>query len=471
MTAAGQAVSQTGQGFGSFGYRTYVLVTLFMVYTLNFIDRVLISVVAQPIIDEFKLADWQFGLLSGFGFAMMYTLMGIPIARLAERYNRVRIIAFCVILWSVMTAACGWAWGFASLLIFRVGVGIGEAGCTPPANSLIGDYYPPKSRTTALGFYAMGVTFGGVLANLFGGPIAQSLSWREAFIYLGLPGVIVGLIVLLTVKEPPRGYSDPPDTVRPEKASMGETLKELGSKSTFWVMSIGAMVAAFVGYGISSFQAAFFIRVHGLEVAEVALRFSVPIGIAGTIGAFAGGWLTEKTSSRFPNSQAWIPAWGFILSVPCYLIGFYTDNLTLALITLMMGGALHYAYLGAQYSIGQGVVSAQSRATAIAILLFIVNIVGYGCGPLFVGIASDFFTSSYIAGSEYAGELTSAVCKGKPAELVAALGQQNADFCVQANGEGLRNSFYITVCFYMIAGIAFLASCRTLQRDLVAKTS
>ena len=184
-----------------------MLLTLTVVYTLNFVDRVLIGVVAQPIIDEFKLQDWQFGLLSGFGFALMYTLMGIPIARMAETMNRVRIIASCVVLWSVMTALCGLAGGFLSLLLFRVGVGIGEAGCTPPANSVIADYFAPRSRAKALGVYGLGITLGGVLANLFGGPIEEILSWREAFIYLGVPGVFVGIVVFFTVKEPPRGYS------------------------------------------------------------------------------------------------------------------------------------------------------------------------------------------------------------------------------------------------------------------------
>lgn len=471
MSAAEQTVTQTGKGFGSFGYRTYVLGTLFVVYTLNFVDRVLITVVSEPIIEEFKLEDWQFGLLSGFGFALMYTLMGIPIARLAESYSRVRIIAVCVILWSGMTALCGLAGSFITLLIFRIGVGIGEAGCTPPANSLIGDYYPPKSRSTALGFYAMGVTFGGVLASAFGGPIEEMFNWRQAFIILGLPGVVIGLIVLFTVKEPPRGYSDPPGTKLPERAGFKEALMELASNQTFWVMAFGATFAAFVGYGISSFMAAFFVRVHELSIAEYALGFAVPIGLAGTLGAFAGGWLTEKSSSRYPNSLAWIPAWGFFLSVPCYIYGFYTTNLTVALIFLMLGGALHYAYLGAQYTIGQGVVSARARATTIAILLFVVNMIGYGFGPLFVGILSDIFTVNYLAASEFGQELTTAMCKGSKAELIEQLGEAQALVCKQTSGAGLQSSFYVAASLYMLAGFGFLYCCRTLQRDLVAKTS
>jgi predicted MFS family arabinose efflux permease len=213
---AAAPLTSTGQAYGTSSYRNFVLISLTLVYTLNFVDRVLIGVVAQPIIEEFKLQDWQFGLLSGFGFALMYTVMGIPIARWAERYNRVRIIAGSVILWSLMTALCGIASSFVALLVFRIGVGIGEAGCTPPANSIIADYFPARSRARALATYAMGVTLGGVLANAFGGPIAQMFSWREAFLALGIPGVVIGFVVLFSLEEPPRGYSDLPGTKHEE---------------------------------------------------------------------------------------------------------------------------------------------------------------------------------------------------------------------------------------------------------------
>lgn len=460
-----------GQDFGSTPYRTYVLLALTLVYTLNFVDRILIGVVAQPIIDEFKLQDWQFGLLSGFGFALMYTIIGIPIARMAETMNRVRIIAACVVLWSVMTALCGLAGGFFSLLLFRVGVGIGEAGCTPPANSVIADYFAPSHRAKALGVYGLGITLGGVLANLFGGPIAESLSWREAFIYLGVPGVFIGIVVLATVKEPPRGYSDPPGTPHLGRSTFREAMAELASKPAYWMMSASATVAAFVGYGVSNFTAPFFQRVHDLGVAEIATGYAVPIGLASTFGAFFSGWLVEKVSARLPNAVAIIPAVGFILCVPCYWIGFHTDDLGLALPLLMTGGMLHYFYLGAQYTIGQGVVGARTRATAIAILLFIVNLIGYGLGPLFVGALSDFLTAGSLAGSEFGAGLALSACKGKPDELVAAIGAAKAAACGDAAGVGIRAAMSYSILLYLVAGAGFVATCRTLQKDLVAKMS
>ena len=359
-------VTNTGLAYRSGGYRNYVIISLMLLYTLNFIDRILIGVVAQPIIEEFKLQDWQFGLLSGFGFALMYTVMGIPIARLAERMNRVKIIAASVILWSLMTALCGIAGSFIALLVFRIGVGIGEAGLTPAANSIISDYFPPRSRARAIAIYTMGITLGGVLANAFGGPITELFSWREAFLALGIPGVLFGLIFLFTVEEPPRGYADPPTAIKPRKMGIADTVRELSAKRSFWINMIAAALVAFVGYGVTNFQVAFFQRVHELSISEVTLQIAVPLGLAASLGAFLTGYLTEKMSGRFPNVVAWLPGVMLIMCVPLYWIGFTTNSVPLALAVLLFAAALHYGYLGAQYTICQGVASPQSRAPAVA---------------------------------------------------------------------------------------------------------
>lgn len=455
----------TGQAFGTAGYRNYVLLALTLIYTLNFIDRILIGVLAQPIIEEFKLQDWQFGLLSGFAFALMYSVVGIPIARLAEHANRVKIIAASIILWSGMTALCGIAGSFLSLLIFRIGVGIGEAGLTPPANSILADYFPPRSRARALATYAMGVTFGGVLANLFGGPIAQAFSWREAFLVLGLPGVIVGIIVLITIKEPPRGYSDPVGTPALSKRGVVETLSLLAGKKTFWLNVIGATMTAFVGYAVSNFSAPFFQRVHGMSVADVALTVSVPIGLAATAGTFLAGYLTEKASRKYPTSVAWIPAIMLCAAVPFYWIGFSADSLGMATIFVLLGSFLHYGYLGAQYTICQSVVDARSRATAIAIMLFIVNLIGYGLGPLAVGYLSDVFASGILADAN----LSLSVCKGTDADLLKSIGADSLKACRVASGEGLRQSLRLATTLYAVAGLFYWWTSRTLDKDIVAR--
>ncbi|MFK8050699.1 MAG: spinster family MFS transporter [Halioglobus sp.] len=464
-------ITNTGTSFGSSGYRNYVLISLTVLYTLNFVDRVLIQILAQPIIEEFKLQDWQFGLLSGFGFAFMYTLMGIPIARLSERYNRVRIIASGVILWSLMTALCGLAGSFLTLLLFRVGVGIGEAALTPPANSLIADYFIPKSRARAMGTYAMGITLGGVFAAAFGGPLAEVFTWRTAFIALGAPGIVVGLIFLFTTKEPPRGYSDPPGTKVPDKTGLAETIRELVPKSSFWLNMAAAATVAFVGYGYTSFQAAYFQRAFDMPLTDIAFQILVPVGLVAAMGAFCSGLLTEKISGKYPNAVAWIPGWGLIICVPFYWVAFTTDSIPIAVFMLIIGAFTHYGYLGAQYTIAQGVASAHSRATAVALLLFVVNMIGYGLGPLFVGFGSDFFMSQALMSSSYAGELSIAMCKGSATDLLARLEPNQVAMCAQASATGLRHAILVVVTLFALAGYIYLITCKRLQEDLSAKMS
>ncbi len=468
--AQGSPTTNTGQAFGTSGYRNYVLFSLLVVYTLNFIDRALIGVISEPIIQEFQLTDLQFGLLSGFGFALTYTLFGIPIARFAERYNRVRIIAFSVIFWSIMTALCGLAGSFLALLIFRVGVGIGEAGCTPPANSIIADYFPPRSRARALAIYAMGVTLGSALAAAFGGPIAEIFSWRQAFIILGLPGVVIGLIVLFTIKEPPRGYSDPPGTPQVEKLGFGETLKRLSGNRSYWINALAATIVAFVGYGVSSFQVSFFVRVHELSIADAALQLVLPVSLAAAAGTFGGGYAIEKLSGRYVNSVAWVPGWSLIISLPLYWIGFSTNSQATALVMLIVAAFLHYTYLGSQYTIAQGVVDVKARATAIAILLFVVNLIGYGLGPLFVGAISDYLSASYVSSNAVLGsQMTLELCKGTDADILAAGSQAALEACREVTGEGVRDALRFTAMIYGLSGLAYLWLCKHLQKDLLAK--
>lgn len=478
-------------GYGSASYRNYVLFLLMVVYTLNFIDRTLIAVVAQPIIDSFGLTDSQWGLLYGPPFAIFYAVMGLPIALWADRSNRVKIIAICIVLWSIMTALCGIAAGFLTLLFFRIGVAVGEAGCTPPANSLIGDYFIARKRATALGIYGMGVTLGAFLANVFGGPIAQMQGadvgawineigfgwmfegldwatiegWRIAFVVVGLPGVIVALIVLLSIKEPPRGYSDPPNATPQVPAGWAVAWQELKHKPTFWWMASGAALVAFVGYGLTSFQAPFLQREHGMDVRDAAINFGAPLSLLAAAGTFLGGYITEKLTPRSQTAVAWVPAVGLLIAVPAYITAFFANDLKVVFALWGIAAVCHYAYLGAQYNIGQGVVSNRSRATAIAILLIIVSLIGNGIGPYFVGFMSDFFMNLQLVNSG-AGELLSpTICGAKDANLVDT--QRAA--CEQASSTGLKQAISLTVCWFIVAATCFLVSARTLKRDFVAQ--
>jgi MFS family permease len=457
-------------GYGTKAYRSYVLNALLVVYILNFLDRGLLGIVSEPVMNELAITDGQFGLLTGIGFALFYSIVGIPLARYAEYANRTWIMTICI-----ATALSGLAApvefggvvisGFVMLLICRVLVGVGEAGCTPPANSIIADYYPPHRRSTALGYYAMGVTAGTLSANLIGGPVADAYGWRTAFIAIGLAGIVIAVLFRLTVKEPPRGFSDPPGVVRPKRATFGEALKELGSKKSFWLMATGATLASFCGYGITTFQTSFLMRTHGVTLTEATLQFNVPSAFAASVGVLLTGWIAEKVVKTRPNAIAWLPAVGLIACVPFYVVGFSSDDRWVALICICIGAGIKYGYLASQYTIGQGVVGARTRATATAILLFIVNLLGYGAGPPFIGFVSDILFNQQAAAAGF-GDLARASCKGA---LLQGLPEAAQAFCKGAEAKALQTSLVITSVLYALPAIFFLMCVKTLQKDLVAR--
>jgi MFS family permease len=474
-----------------------VLIVLTLVYTLNFIDRNLLNVIAQPIIAAFHLSDTQFGFLNGWPFAIFYAAMGIPIAIAADRYNRVVIVALCISMWSIMAALCGFATSFLFLVMARIGVAIGEAGGTPASNSIIGDYFKPRNRAAALGVFAMGVTIGTALSNYFGGPIVRNLSgpalkkifeewgwnsmvsmadwsqvagWRVAFVVIGAPGVIIALILLLTVKEPPRGYSDPPGLEKSERIGMLETFKELLGKPTFWTMSLGAALVAWVGYGLVAFQAPMLQRIHGVDAATFAIQFGGPLALVSALGTFSGGMIIDRLSRRMPRAVAVVPAVGMIIAIPLYLFTYYrpTDQLyTVGRSVWFLAVYCHYMYLGSQYTISQGVVRQHSRAAAVAIMLLLIAIIGNGIGPWIVGILSDMYMNSELNSAGYGGTLTGQLCRNA-AEL-AKLPEVQRVVCNHAYGEGLRSSMVTNVLIFIPAALAFWMSSLTLKKDMVAK--
>lgn len=466
-------------GFASKPYRSYVLTALTFVYILNFIDRGLLSVVGPLIkkpVEEggLGISDTLFGLLTGAGFAVLYTFVGLFVARVAEVWNRVWIMAASIAVWSLMTALCGLAnpivIGSATigavmvLLLCRVGVGIGEAGCTPPATSVIADYYPAKSRSTALGYYAMGVTLGTVMANLIGGPVAEHYGWRMAFFVLGLPGVLVALVVWMTIKEPPRGYSDPPDVVKQDRASYLDTLRLLSTKPTFWWMVAGCTIASFSGYGIANFQSVFINREFGLSTQDAAIIVNVPVYLASAVGTVLAGFLAGKIAHRYPRAIAWIPGIGLILSAPFYWLAFTTHDFKLALFGLIVGGFVKYGYLAAQYTIAQGVAPRRSRAISTSILLFVQNLIGYGLGPLFIGTLSDILFKQKVAARADMVGLVRKSCEGKAKAL---LDVAQKEFCDVAHPLALQQSMLVTGLLYAVAGVLLLMACRSFNRDMV----
>ncbi|MET0294335.1 MAG: MFS transporter [Phenylobacterium sp.] len=434
-------------GYGSAGYRAWVLFALVAVYTFNFIDRVLISIVQEPIRAEFNLSDMQLGLLGGPTFAILYTLLGIPIARLAERRNRMTILSVCVALWSGATALCGLTANYSQLLLTRIGVSIGEAGCTPPAQSVIGDYFPEERRATAASIYSLGVPLGSMLAAVGGGFIAQTMGWRETFLALGLPGLLLAILVKLTVREPPR-TADAEET-----PTFREGFSALLGKPTFWFAALGGAVASFVGYGVGQFTNSFFMRSHQLDILQASQITGLLMGFFGGMGAFAAGWLSDQMRERHPGAIAWLPAVGFVLSAPLSIAGYMTSSLPMAVALLALGLSTQYFYLGSMYAIAQGVVHPRMRATAVAILLFIVNLIGYGAGPPVIGAISDLLAGGRLADAG----LSLAACR--------AAGATAAPACAEGVAHGLRWAIIIGFSGFFLAAALYLGAWRTLQRD------
>ena len=451
MSHSSAAEINTGQSYGSAGYRSYVLLTLTVIYLFNFLDRILISVLSRPIIEEFNLTNFQFGILTGIGFALFYTALGIPIARLSERVSRVRIIGVCVILWSIATALCGLAAGFWTLLFARLAVGVGEAGCTPPANSLIGDYYKPVDRPVALSVYAAGVTIGIVFAQLSGGLILKAFTWREAFIFIGLPGVLLGLIMLMTVKEPPRGYSDPPGTKPEDRAGLMEALKSLAANKAFWLISIAMSCVTFAGYGLTMFQSLFLQYTYGMGPGDAAIYYMAPFALMGAVGTIIGGVLIKHYSKRSISATLWLPAISFFILGPTLIFAFLTSNIKFAYIAFMLAGIFKYFYIGASFFAVQSIVKTRMRAMAIAILLFAINLLGYGGGPPFVGAVADMFSSLNIQSLGLSDSL-SFDCNPRATSLEETLRES----CVGAKAYGMKWALVISSVIYMAGGLIYL---------------
>jgi predicted MFS family arabinose efflux permease len=380
------------------GMRRYVLGILVVVYTFNFIDRQILSILLQDIKQDLQLSDSLLGLLTGFAFAAFYATLGIPIARLADRTNRRNLIAWALAIWSGMTALSGLAQNFWHLLAARVGVGIGEAGCTPPANAILSDYYPPEQRATAFGIYALGIPLGILFGFLVGGWINELFGWRKAFFIVGLPGLLLALIVRYTVREPVRGQSEQ-RAATGEQPTLIETFQHLRHKRAFVHLALGGGMAAFVGYSWIIWMPAFLMRTHGMSSGAVGTALGLIVGIAGAIGIVLGGHLADRFARTDCRWSLWIVSVAVLINIPFAIGVFYADNARDALLCMIVPFLLGNFWQGTSFAQTQGLVGLRMRAVAAAVLLFIVNMIGLGAGPQFVGIVSDLLLPRYGADS------------------------------------------------------------------------
>lgn len=376
-------------------YRWTVLVMLTLVYTFNFIDRQILVILQEPIKADLGLSDAQLGLLTGFSFALVYVTAGIPIAWLADRANRRNIVAASLAFWSLMTAMSGLVQNYGQLLVARLGVGVGEAGGTPPAHSMISDYFPPSSRGTALSFYSMGIYIGVLFGFAAGGWIAENFGWRNAFFVIGIPGILYAFAVLWVVKEPKRGHFDPAGAGAPAQSSLSETMAGLRRRPTFWYLSVGCAFSAFISYGNGNFMPSFLMRNHGLSLTEVGVILGLISGLSGATGTFLGGYMADRLATRDMRWYLWIPILGGLSAmIPAYytLLG---ENTTFIVAAMIPSQILSALYLGPCIATCHNLVSPGMRAMASAILYFVLNLIGLGLGPLTVGILSDFYTEPF----------------------------------------------------------------------------
>lgn len=374
--------------------RHYALGILVVVYTFNFIDRQILSILLEPVKADLGLSDTAMGMLTGFAFAMFYATLGIPIARFADRTNRRNLIAGALGVWSIFTALSGLAQNFWHLLIARIGVGVGEAGCSPPAHSMIADYYPADQRATALGIYSLGIPFGIMFGLFAGGWINEFFGWRAAFFVVGLPGVLLALVVRFSLAEPQRGMAEG-RTDSGEQPSVGETLTYLWQKKSFRHMSFAAALTAFVGYGFVTWAPAFLIRSFGMGTGEIGTWFGLILGIPGGLGIFLGGYLADKFGAHDPKWYLWTTAIALIIVTPFNLLVYLATDSTMALLGMVIPVLLGNFYQATTFSQTQGISELRMRAVAAGILLFIINIIGLGLGPQAVGLISDLLSEQY----------------------------------------------------------------------------
>jgi len=369
-------------------YAYYVLGVLFVVYIFNFIDRQILAILLQPIKDDLKISDTALGFLTGFAFAAFYTVAGLPLARIADRWVRRSLIALSLATWSVMTAASGLARGFTDLAFARIGVGIGEAGATPPAHSLIADYFPPEKRATAFAVYASGIYVGVGLGFWIGGWINDNYGWRMAFFVVGLPGVLMALVVRFTVREPPRGLSDHV-AGNIQEYTVREVWRFFSTLPAARNASLAGAFHAFAGYGLGAWLPAFFIRVHSMTPGSLGRWLSWITALGGIIGAFAGGWIADRWVRSNPRARPYVGLIGALLSIPPLFFTLLLADTEIALWALLPYNIATSLWLGPTVAVIQELVPPSMRAMASAVFLFIVTIIGLGAGPQVIGILND----------------------------------------------------------------------------------
>lgn len=390
-------------------YRGVVLAMLLLVYTFNFVDRQILSILAPGIMADLGLSKSQMGLLGGIAFACVYSTMAIPLSLLADRTSRTWVITGSLAVWSGFTALCGMAGSFGQMFLCRLGVGVGEAGGVAPSYAVIADYFPAGARARALAIYSLGIPLGSAAGVMLGGHIAKSIDWRTAFIVVGVLGVLLAPLFRLVVREAPRDRSA-------GGASVGQVFRILAGKKSFWLLAFGASASSMLGYGLAFWLPTLMKESFGLDPAQTGNFYGAILLLGGIAGVLAGGFIGDKLGARDRGAYARLPAIAFILAVPLFAGGVMSSTVTAAFLFFVVPQALAYIWLGPVLSAVQHLVPAQMRATASASFLLINNLIGLGVGIFVLGGLADALTPSFGAEALRYAMLFSLVCY-----LVAAL--------------------------------------------------
>ncbi len=406
-----------------------VLAFLLLAYIFNFLDRQILGILLEPIKADLKFTDSELGILTGPAFALVYSLVGIPLALLADRTSRSGVIAAALAAWSAFTALCGTATGFWQLFAYRLGVGLGEAGGVAPSYALIAEYFAPSRRARALAIFSLGVPIGLGTGAVLGSWIAHNFDWRTAFVAMGIAGLVLAPIFKFVVRDPPRAKG----ITAPKLADLGATFPVIARKRSFWLMAFAASLSSLCGYGLATWVASILIRSFGLSLVEAGQFLGSHLLIGGTIGVFMGGWLADRLGTRNRRWYAWLPAMAWLVTAPLYAAGLMADNLVFVWLLLLIPNALNILWLGPVTAAVQHLVEPQKRATASGAFLLINNLIGLGVGPLLIGTISD--------------------------QLRAAHGD-----------DSLRIAALAVLVFYLIAAALMYMASRSIERDWVEES-
>lgn len=439
----------------SASYKRIMLITLLLASTVNFMDRAIITVVTEPMKAELGFTDTQIGLLQGLAFGVIYSIATLPIARLAERWNRKKIIAISTSAFSVMSALCGTVGSFWQMFLCRAGVGVGEAAYTPPAQALLADHFPAAKRASVIGIIALGAPMGYLIGSWAGGYIAQTWGWRMVFFASAIPGALAVLAVALFLREPPRGLVDGAPLSQDPPPGFFVVLKHLWRKKTFRYMMAGGAVGLIGSYAVSQFSLPFMMRVHGLTLSQAGALFGIIGFVSVGAGNLLGGYGSDFLRRVSPRWYCWLPAIGMGFASVLYATGFLSPSFTVLLATTMVGGVTVLFFYAPTYAVTQNMVTPQMRATAVGVLATVFGIIGAGLGPTLLGVVSDIYARGSFGAGEYAAR-----CAG------GTVADDMAEACAQAAASGLQYALASTGVMFAISALLYLMASRTIEEDM-----